>query len=43
MLDRLRLDIMDFLQLLNFVMGVLIVIILAVGAFEIVTRRRKQE
>jgi len=31
------------MSLLNIAMEVLIVIILAVGAFELITRRRKQE
>jgi hypothetical protein len=36
-------EILEFLDLLGFAMGVLIVIVLVVGAFEIVTRRKRQE
>ncbi|MEM2886274.1 MAG: hypothetical protein QXF24_09320 [Thermoproteota archaeon] len=36
-------DVLDFLSLLDLTMGVLIVVILVVGAYEIVTRRKKKE
>ena len=47
-INRLRrpgtfMEILEFLDLLGFAMGVLIVIVLVVGAFEIVTRRKRQE
>jgi hypothetical protein len=32
----------EFLNLLNLVMGALVIVILAVGAFELATRRKKQ-